>query len=45
MKNGIPFDVAFAAEDDWCFAAYVAFVETEGYTYFDFERQRWEKQT
>jgi uncharacterized membrane protein len=43
VKNGIPFDVAFAADDDWAFAAYVAFVESEGYSVFDWDRQTWDK--
>ena len=43
MKNGIPFDVAFSADDDWAFAAYVIFAESEGYYHFNFERYEWVK--
>lgn len=43
VKNNIPFDLAFSADDDWAFAAYVILVEMEGYTSFDWENEKWEK--
>ena len=42
MKNGIPFDVAFSADDDWALAAYIVFGEYEG-SDWDWQSMNWMK--